>query len=99
MTVPADQHLDVKIEGEVLMISVGINRLANAIELAPDLATYDQEIGEFRYPKIIDSKMFAREVAIALERESEDGTTLVHAMLDRAACDAIENGAEGVEIP
>jgi hypothetical protein len=34
-----------------------------------------------------------------LSKEEEDGSTPVHRMLDKAAMDAIENGAEGVHCP
>ena len=34
-----------------------------------------------------------------LRHEEEDGTTLVHIMLDKAAERAVENGAEGIELP
>jgi hypothetical protein len=47
--------------------------------------------------RVTDADMFATEVALALNREEEDGTTLVHKMFDKAFGDAIDQGADGIE--
>lgn len=47
--------------------------------------------------KVVDPEAFAKEVCRALNRESENGTTPVHIMFDKAFEHAIEYGAEGVD--
>jgi hypothetical protein len=99
-TQPKDDPLNVEIVGGKLVISIGIDCLAHAIEWSPSLGDYDHVANDYVYPKVTDPERFAREIAIILDREeSEDGTTAVHRMLDRAAEVAIENGAEGVWCP
>jgi hypothetical protein len=51
---------------------------------------------DVRY-KITDTEAFAAEFVHALNREAEDGTTLIHKCFDAAALEAIDQGAEGVE--
>lgn len=47
--------------------------------------------------KITDVQQFALEVAREINKESEDGSTLLTRMLDRAISNAVENGCEGVD--
>ena len=91
--------LKVFIENGVLVMLIGVECLANAVKLNPDLTEYNEKSGEWNEPKVTDPDKFAAEVAIALQSEDEDGTTLVHTALDTAAMNAIENGAEGIELP
>lgn len=91
--------LAVKIERDKLIIEIGVGCLAHAIQLAPSLTSYDEASGEYREPKVTDPHVFAREICNELRRESEDGTTRVHKMLDDAAMEAIEQGAEGIQLP
>jgi hypothetical protein len=46
--------------------------------------------------EVSDAAAFAPYLVTALSEESEDGTTMIHKMLDRAIIDACEQGAEGV---
>lgn len=48
--------------------------------------------------KVSDAAAFAVAVVDALNEEAEDGTTRVHAMFDSAFDQAIEHGAQGVEV-
>lgn len=82
-----------------LVISVGIETLAKAIEWAPSLEKFSEEDGEFQHPVIEDPDAFVGEVVRELEKGEEDGTTLVHRLLGTAAKRAVENGAEGVKLP
>lgn len=47
--------------------------------------------------KITDETVFAREVALEINREREDGSTMLTDMLDEAVKRAVENGCEGVD--
>jgi len=93
-----DRLLSVKLDGDELVIRIGISALAFAAIHAPQLEHFDDEANEFRLPKITDERKFAEEVAIVLGQEEEDGTTLVHRMLDGAFLEAVEQGREGILI-
>lgn len=92
---PAGLHVDI-IKGR-LVISIGISALCFAATRGP----YFDDICARTSQDIIvtDQDAFAKEILRELRREEEDGTTLVHLMLDKAAERAVENGAEGIEIP
>jgi hypothetical protein len=91
--------LECKIENGVLTMQIGVDVIAHAVKLNPDLQHYDEKSGEFREPTITDPDKFAAEILKELKAESEDGTTLIHVALDKAAENAIECGAEGIELP
>jgi hypothetical protein len=80
--------LTVRIEGEDLVIRIGIPLLAHALQGAPN---WDQSF------LITDWESFTKDMIRELEDEEEDGTTPVHRMLDAAALGAIEGGSEHVE--
>ena len=87
------------IEDGVLIMQIGVEVLAKAVKLNPDLAEYDEKSEDWVEPKITDADAFARAVLAAVKEESDDGTTLIHLALDTAAMNAIENGAEGITMP
>jgi hypothetical protein len=99
----ADQGLYVTLHKGRIVISIGIDTLGKGFKprspygqelgFDPDQRDYDDT--RVKITKPID---FAREVIRALEDEEEDGTTIVHAMLDKACENAIANGAEGIRI-
>ena len=89
-----DQPLKVEIVGGSLTISIGVSTLCHALKHGP--AFESDASGE---PEITDEDTFVREVARALERDEEDGTNRIHRMLDAAAEEAIQDGAEGVRFP
>ena len=80
-----DKPLTVEIVDGVLNISLGIDILCFATQ---------SEIYDF---KIVDNNGFSNDIINELLSEEEDGTTLVHRMLDEAANNAIENGSEYIE--
>jgi hypothetical protein len=96
---PEDEPLKVQVVGGRLVITIGIACLAHAIEFDPSLSLFNEETGEFEYPEVTDPLVFAQAIDCALSQEEEDGSTPVHRMLDKAALDAIESGAEGVHCP
>ena len=86
---PRDKGLDIKVEGGVLTISIGVNALAQAIRMG-----FDDRMDPI---KITDTEEFIDAVVNELSWEEEDGSTVVHAMFDLAAERAIHDGCEGVE--
>lgn len=84
----AGQLLAVKAENGLLSISIGVALMAWAVQNAPE---WPQEF------HITDLRDFSREMVRQLQRESENGTTPVHRMLDNAANEVLEQGGDGVD--
>lgn len=89
--------LEVSFSEDEIVIRIGMEQLATAAKYNPRLEAYDTISAEFFQPEVTDQAVFAREIVNRLESEEEDGTTLVHLMLDKAVEQAIEYGAEGIE--
>jgi hypothetical protein len=85
------QPLEVEIRGGELSITIGLGTLCYAVQQCP---SWGSRLADF---KVTDEEAFAQAVLHQLTREDEIGTTAVHKMLDAAAEEAIEQGAEGVE--
>lgn len=86
--------LTVAIEGENLVIRIGLECLAFGAENCPDPFFWDEQ-GRRRV-KIFDRAVWAKEMLRQLCHEEEDGTTPVDTLLDDMAMKAIEDGAQGV---
>ena len=91
MTSQERQPLRAFIRGGVLTISIGVETLAHAVRTG-------QGFGGDAEVLVSDVEAFARDVLRELEREQEDGTTPVHAMLDAAARAAVEDGTEHAQV-
>lgn len=84
------------VEEDRIAVYIGFDELAFAAANHPDF--WDGESGEdVPNIKITDVSVFAREVVQQLNREDEDGSTLVTKLLDRAIEDAVGGGCEGVD--
>ncbi len=83
-----DQPLVIAIENNQLVIRIGIDTLAYAVEAGDSF----QE-GE---GKVIDKAAFAKDLTFALQEEEEDGTNRVHRLFDDAAIAVVENGSPSV---
>lgn len=89
---PRKAELTMAITGGKLVISIGIDALAVAVEGNPLL-----EQGEnFDGPKVTNPDRFAAEMLRALQAEDEQGTNAIHRVLDEASLAAVEDGAEGI---
>jgi len=83
-----------RIEDGNIVIRTPVSALPDALELNPrDFG------GEHNYfaKHITDVDQFAKDVEYELNREDEDGTTLVHTMLDDAMAKAIDNGSIAID--
>lgn len=76
-----------KIEGDQIVIRVPIAELSGAAFQGLDQVGCKEGDG-MNYADL------ARDIVAEMNAESEDGTTLVHAMLDRAVIEASERGAD-----
>lgn len=86
------------VDGE-LRISIGVGTLRFSAENSPDprLTWYDDAKSEFFFYPIINSEEFAKEVCSSLLKEEEDGTTLVHRLLDDVFVLVVEDGSLAID--
>jgi hypothetical protein len=96
----ADQPLRCTVEGEELVIRIGINTLAWAEQSErrdTPFWTYDEEKYEYvpRW-KIINDLEWAKDVVREINREEEDGSSLLTNLLDKASDNALDQGSLAV---
>lgn len=82
----------VSIEGDAIVMRIPFKVIPTAVEGAWSEGHRSPRL------KVTDAESFAKGMVVELNRESENGTTALDLLLDKAAYDACENGAEGVEI-
>ena len=93
----AGRPLTVGVEGNELVIRIGVDTLVFAFETGDDNNPFDDEANDFRRAyKVVDKYEFAKEVGNGLCQEKEDGSTPLTDVLDAAYIYAVE-GAGGVE--
>ncbi len=79
------------IEGDDIVIRIPIKSIADAAKVA-----FDEEYGfEEHSITVTDNRLAAEAIVRQLNDEEEDGTTLVHQILDKAVTNAFEDGDEG----
>jgi len=86
------QLLKIKIIDGLLTMSIGVDALKVSIESGRADMFCD---GEFF---ITDKDAFYHALISELKSEEEDGSTLLHLMLDAAALKAYGNGAQGCDV-
>lgn len=82
---PKDSPLSVNVIGQMLVISVGVETLKQCYNLAGF--------------QIQDAKMFAKDVALRLDRQREDGSGMLTDLLEKAVLAAVEGGSPNVRFP
>jgi len=93
-----DQGLRVAVVGGRLVISIGVDALAHAFQETEFAKPFDETIADWRQRwHVTSADHFARDVRTALECESEDGSTPISDLLDKACVDAVEDGSMGTE--
>ena len=92
-----DAPLRTEIVRGQLVISIGINTLAFAFDASAHAGVHDDKLGWRRIANVKSPTIFAKDVAIALEHEEEDGSTPLHHLLDNAGKSAMENGSLGID--
>lgn len=84
-------------DGE-LVIRIGVDALAGAISNGNDFHRFDDAKDEYiRDFAISNTAEFARDVALAMQHEAEDGSSPLTKFLDEMARVAIDDGSTGVE--
>jgi hypothetical protein len=88
----AGRPLTLGVEGDELVIRIGIDTLVFAFETGEDNQPYDEKAGDFRRSwRVIDKHKFAKGVANRLADEEEDGSTPLTKILDEAYIKAVED--------
>lgn len=83
---PANRALTIKVTGNQLVISIGVETLAYALQNGP----------EPLFARITDAKAFAKDVASRLEDDRYEGDSPLQKLLQIAADEAIECGSQHV---
>lgn len=100
-SLPTENGVELPLKAEIIgggiVIRVGVDTVAWAGAHHPDLWDGNAETADGPYIKVTDPAAFAREVALALENEREDGSSILSDALDAAVLQAIEDGCEGVD--
>lgn len=95
---PADQPLSCKLEGEELVIRIGIDTLSYAFNESDYNNPWNEESSDFeRMSQVENSLQFAKDVVHELNDEGEDGSTLLTSLIDKACEEACEQGSLGLE--
>lgn len=81
-----NQPLEMKVEDDVLIISIGISTLCYAVQ---------QELHDV---SIHDEDAFVKDFLVELQQENEEGSNAIHLAFDKAANNAVENGSPGVTL-
>lgn len=97
-----NQPLKCSIEGDELVIRIGIDTLKNAAEHCPKFYDYEQEYKDKKYVEgpykvVIDAKELAGDVSLAIQREEEDGSSPISDFLDNMILNAYEDGSIGFQ--
>lgn len=89
-----DCPLSVAVEGDELVIRIGIDTLAFSAEHCPLFYNEEKHMGAMGpYVKVEDKVELAKDVIRAMQHEEEDGSTPLSDMFDKAIEDAAEDGS------
>jgi hypothetical protein len=97
MTDTTKPALEIRVEHGRLHVSIGIETLAQVVRLSAWANKWDDATGDyFRDFAIIDTNLFAKDVASAMEDEAEDGSTPLTLFLDEVCEEAVNQGSQGL---
>lgn len=85
------------IEGEEVVIRVGIDTMRIAFENSEENSRFDE--GKREYVPVYavsDPLLFAKDAIIEMEREGEDGSTPLTGFLDKMMAEAANQGSLGI---
>lgn len=83
-------------EGDWIVIAIHKNTLKSAVELNQELEYYSDEEENYLPPKILNMDQLVEDLVDELNREEEDGSTLITKALDTAVVNACENGSDAI---
>jgi hypothetical protein len=83
----AGQPLTIGVDGDELVIRIGVDTLVFAFETGEENMIFDKKANDFRRSwKVVDKYKFAKGVGNALCNEEEDGSTPLTKILDELPC-------------
>lgn len=85
-------------DGDWVVIAIHKDTIKNAVEFNPELEHYDEASGDYIPARITDLDKFVDDLVDELNREEEDGGTLITTAFDRASVNACENGSDAILI-
>lgn len=85
------------IEDNCIVIRIRPDALSHAT-MHGVLCTFNSRTNDFRKVAIVDFAAWQQAIVDTLNREKENGDTMVATMLDEALMEAMEMGAEGVRV-
>lgn len=85
-------------EGDWVVIAIHKNTIKNATELNQGLEYYSDEQEDYVPSKVVDLDQFIDDLVDELNREEEDGSTLITKALDDAVVNACENGSDAIQL-
>lgn len=83
-------------EGDWIVIAIHKSTLKNATELNQGLEYYSDEEDDYLPPKVVNLDQLVDDLIGELNREEEDGSTLITKALDDAIVNACENGSDAI---
>ena len=83
-------------EGDWVVIAIHKNTIKNATELNQELEYYSDEQEDYMQPKVVNLDQLIDDLVDELNREDEDGSTLITKALDDAVVNACENGSDAI---
>ena len=86
------------LEGDWIVIAIHKSTIKNATELNQGLEYYSDEQEDYVPPKVVDLDQFIDDLVDELNREEEDGSTLITKALDDAVVNACENGSDAIQL-
>jgi hypothetical protein len=93
-----DQPLQCRVEGDELVIRIGLDCLKMAAEYCPRFYNYEVHKGSVGpYETVEDINELASDIRCALTHEEEDGSSPLTELFDDAILAAAENGSIGFE--
>jgi hypothetical protein len=87
-----DRPLDCEVEGEQLVIRIGVSTLAWAAKKRNGGVVPDNY-------RVVDKLQWAKDVANGIMHEDEVGNTMLYDMLDEAMQSAMDDGSTGLGYP
>lgn len=92
-----DQPLSCQLEGDELVIRIGIDTLAFAADRSELFNPFDEDLNDFVQKwKVIDSKGFAEEVSRELEMEDEIGGSPLIYLIEKMFDKVLDDGSLSV---
>jgi hypothetical protein len=92
--------LRAEVDGERLVVSIGVDTLAFAFEHGEENNPYNEVTGDFeRRYQISWAAQFAKDVCAEMNREGEDGSTPLTRFLDGVMDEAVNQGSLGIHDP